>query len=1150
MRKLIIFAIALSMVLGIMVAPTSALAYDLYTVTSVDLDVQHFDDAPAGGTAVSATTTIQFTHGGSSDTEPGIRVTYTLIRDGVEVATVSKVLDIDLPDIANTIVDHENLTLDATPVAYVKVKVKVENLQQENNVIEQEKLAYVGNVATSISGLSPTKVTVGQTAGVQGQLLNAAGQPVSNADVYVYAPSGASVAHAVSASDGTFAMSVTFSEEGDYRVVSGIAEAIVKSRYNFTLIQPTAPVKSGQTITVQGKFTDSAGHGVAGLDIAIYDDEGNLVKDITSDTAADGSFIFRWTTGPIGVFHIGIQGDHRGHDYGQIIVEGVDFTVTANVSSVGGGVPYSQVVTITVKYGSEPVANTTLHLQVLNNDNVLIDTTQTTNSDGTMSISLPPNLDYGNVVIKVWGEFSGVWGQGQVSIPVVVPKPISISVTGLANPLQIRDYSVTVVARSNISTSINIPYVTVKVSGPAKTNLPDDGVIPNGGSFILSPEEYGNITLTVTATDSENNVVTEVFRYTVDAYIATVSPTEATVGTTGDIVVTVKDPSGTPVNNAVVHIIADRVGAFKVGGSSYTELTVDGTAVNIVGGVYKVQNVQFMKVAKVRVEVYSSTGVLKFKKDPAFEIKPVKDLIVKVSPDTILGGFSTEVAIGVRGSDGNPVNAMVKIYDPDGGLITSGAVTTSNPTITFTLLLDGGKTYKVEAMTTDEAHMGEALIHTVFVNATVKPDDGKLTAGEKEEITFELKNPINGNLVYADVVKLEAEGGVELITDGLLSKTHVSSGKFEITASMPVSATTPKVILVAKKNNKVIFKQEFAVIPPKIEVEPAQIYMGANEKITIKLTDAHGAPMAGRTISVYQGDTLIASLTTDENGQVVWMFSPRMSLPIVLKYGKYAESTINVMLDTNPPEIISIDPPNGATVSKSNITIHITVHDAETAVTDIYVNYSPVPVLEQSPTVTVDVPLTLKEGENTFIIVAKDKAGNVSPKLVYKLIYAKTGKEIELVVGSQFYKVNGKTQIMDVAPFIDPRYGRTLVPIRFIAEALGLNVEWNPDERTVLITGNLNGKDVQVKLFIGKHPKKIELVNPSTGVKYVVYEGLSKAEINGVVVDLTNYGGQNLGKPVIYNNRTMVPIRFVAEAFGAKVDWIPPATIIITVGEE
>ncbi len=1150
MRKLVVFAIALSLALGILVAPTSALAYDLYTITGVELDVQHFDDAPAGGTTVSATTTITFTRGGSSDTEPGIRVTYTLIRDGVEVATVSKVLDIDLPDIANTIVDHENLTLDATPVAYVKVKVKVENLQQETNVIEQEEYAYVGNVATDIANLSPTRVTVGQTKGVQGKLLNASGQPVSGADVYVYAPSGTTVAHAVSASDGTFAMSVTFSEEGDYRVVSGIAEAIVKSRYNFTLIQPTAPVKSGQTITVQGKFTDSAGHGVAGLDIAIYDDEGNLVRDITSDTAADGSFIFRWTTGPIGVFHIGIQGDHRGHDYGEIVVEGVNFSVTANVNSIGGGVPYSQIITITVKYGGDPVASTSLRLKVINNDEVVIDTTQTTNSDGSMNISLPPNLDYGTLVIKVWGEYAGVWGQGQVSIPVVVPKPISISVTGLANPLQIRDYSVTVNARSNISTSITIPYVTVKVSGPAKTNLPDDGVIPNGGSFILSPEEYGNITLTITATDSEDNVVTEVFKYTVDAYIATVSPAEATVGTTGDIIVTVKNPDGTPVNNAVVHIIADRVGAFKVGGSTYTELIVDGGSVNIVGGVYKVSNVQFLKVAKVRVEVYSSTGVLKFKKDPAFEIKPVKDLIVSVHPATILGGFSTDVSVGVRSGDGNPVNATVKIYDPEGDLITSGAVTTSNPTVTFTLLLDGGKTYKVEAITTDEAHMGEATIQTIFVEANITPADGKLTAGEPEKITFSLKNPLNGLAVSADIVRLEAEGGVELISDGSLSKTHVSSGQFEFTASMPLTATSPKVVFEAVKNGKIIYRSEFDVVPPQLKVSPSSVYMGANTKITVQLTDAHGAPMAGKTISVYQGDTLIASLSTDENGKVVWMFAPRMTLPVKFKYGNYAEVTLNVMMDTNPPQIVSIDPPNGATVSKDSVTVHITVHDAETSVTDIYINYSPVPVLEESPTVTVDIPLTLKEGENTFIIVAKDKAGNVSPKLIYKLTYAKTGKEIELVVGSQFYKVNGKTQIMDVAPFIDPRYGRTLVPIRFVAEALGLDVQWDPEERTVLITGNIDGRQISVKLFIGKHPKKVELVNPSTGVKYVVYEGLPKAEINGVVVDLTNYGGQNLGVPVIYNGRTMVPIRFVAEAFGAKVDWIPPATIVITTGQE
>ena len=39
---------------------------------------------------------------------------------------------------------------------------------------------------------------------------------------------------------------------------------------------------------------------------------------------------------------------------------------------------------------------------------------------------------------------------------------------------------------------------------------------------------------------------------------------------------------------------------------------------------------------------------------------------------------------------------------------------------------------------------------------------------------------------------------------------------------------------------------------------------------------------------------------------------------------------------------------------------------------------------------------------------------------------------------------------MDVAPFI--KDGRTMLPLRFIAEALGFKVEWNHAARTVILT--------------------------------------------------------------------------------------------------
>jgi hypothetical protein len=58
---------------------------------------------------------------------------------------------------------------------------------------------------------------------------------------------------------------------------------------------------------------------------------------------------------------------------------------------------------------------------------------------------------------------------------------------------------------------------------------------------------------------------------------------------------------------------------------------------------------------------------------------------------------------------------------------------------------------------------------------------------------------------------------------------------------------------------------------------------------------------------------------------------------------------------------------------------------------------------------------------------------------------------IHLVIGSLNYTKNGATLTNDVAPYIS-RDNRTMVPLRMIAETFGANVEWQEATRTVVIT--------------------------------------------------------------------------------------------------
>jgi hypothetical protein len=67
------------------------------------------------------------------------------------------------------------------------------------------------------------------------------------------------------------------------------------------------------------------------------------------------------------------------------------------------------------------------------------------------------------------------------------------------------------------------------------------------------------------------------------------------------------------------------------------------------------------------------------------------------------------------------------------------------------------------------------------------------------------------------------------------------------------------------------------------------------------------------------------------------------------------------------------------------------------------------------------------------------------------------GRNVSLTIGSNQATVNGQTQTLDEAPFL--LGSSTLVPLRFIAQALGASVDWNNNSSTVTINGGYHKND-------------------------------------------------------------------------------------------
>ncbi len=64
--------------------------------------------------------------------------------------------------------------------------------------------------------------------------------------------------------------------------------------------------------------------------------------------------------------------------------------------------------------------------------------------------------------------------------------------------------------------------------------------------------------------------------------------------------------------------------------------------------------------------------------------------------------------------------------------------------------------------------------------------------------------------------------------------------------------------------------------------------------------------------------------------------------------------------------------------------------------------------------------------------------------------------QVSLTINSQTAYVNGQTTVLDVPALIidhdGDNYGSTMIPVRFVAEALGCNISWNDATRTVGVT--------------------------------------------------------------------------------------------------
>ncbi|PTQ53816.1 MAG: hypothetical protein HSCHL_1444 [Hydrogenibacillus schlegelii] len=309
-------------------------------------------------------------------------------------------------------------------------------------------------------------------------------------------------------------------------------------------------------------------------------------------------------------------------------------------------------------------------------------------------------------------------------------------------------------------------------------------------------------------------------------------------------------------------------------------------------------------------------------------------------------------------------------------------------------------------------------------------------------------------------------------------KTVIEVKQVYVEAGFPEGPLTVEVEGSAVSNTKVTLANVKPIVSVSAE-NKRDVVIGAQDQpvgdIVIKENVA-GALKGGKTIVIYKGD-FVSKFTAAGSVEVR---KGNIELGAVRLENSDTEIWIEVRkASSEPSEIV---------IKGARATISRTAPEG-----DLELN------VMGSAVVDSDEPTEVRGEKFNFKDISVYPVRVVTPADKTKAYSAK------FTIDSMSYVVNGETKAMDVAPFI--KDNRTFVPVRYVAEALGVkdtDIIWNPYAKSVTIFKG--DRVIQMKI----------------GSKTLV--------VNGSAIEMDT-------APVIKDARTVLPIAWVAKALNVDYVW-------------
>jgi len=146
---------------------------------------------------------------------------------------------------------------------------------------------------------------------------------------------------------------------------------------------------------------------------------------------------------------------------------------------------------------------------------------------------------------------------------------------------------------------------------------------------------------------------------------------------------------------------------------------------------------------------------------------------------------------------------------------------------------------------------------------------------------------------------------------------------------------------------------------------------------------------------------------------------------------------------------------------------------------------------------------------------------------------------------------------IDATPYVDAN-NRTMVPLRSIGEAMGLDVDWDASDKTASFTTAYDEKDAVARggVMDTDNDSKNDSYMGGSGVVFTLNDKIAASVIlyykYGVTVLDTvepSYADSEViimdTAAVIKDGRTYAPVRYLAEFYGYKVTWDQKSNTVV-----